>query len=124
MSLDLVTYMYETVWFHFHAIAESLLTSEGADIDIRVQFSGLDILCYSLTSSIFLNMKPESMRFAHLLKSYSERCWHNKNSGSSSSNPNTGTNAGQVGVALDDSWFLDVEVADAGTASETIGKVC
>ena len=39
MSLDLVTYMYETVWFHFHAIVKSLLIDENTDM--RVQFSAL-----------------------------------------------------------------------------------
>ena len=42
MSLDLVTYMYETVWFHFHAIVKSLLIDETTDM--RVQFSALVIL--------------------------------------------------------------------------------
>ena len=99
MSLDLVTYMYETVWFHFHAIVKSLLIDENTDM--RVQFSALvipyhtiphyikativhtyiqDILCYSLTSSIFLNMKIESSTLANLLRQYSEICWKNKTS--------------------------------------------
>eukprot|EP01036_Dinobryon_divergens_P028875 gene28875-37887_t len=110
MSLDLVTYMYETVWFHFHAIVKSLLIDETTDM--RVQFSALDILCYSLTSSIFLNMKIESSTLAKLLRQYSEICWRNKHNVGSGST-----------TAVDDSWFHDVEKANADTAPETIAKV-
>lgn len=39
MSMDLVSFMYETVWFHFHAITESLLASSSS-VDMNVTFSG------------------------------------------------------------------------------------
>lgn len=74
ISLDLVSFMYETVWFHFHAIIESLLKPTKNDFnpgnfsdDIYVTFSSLDILCYSLTSAIFLDLKVERMAFAEQL---------------------------------------------------------
>jgi hypothetical protein len=74
ISLDLVSFMYETVWFHFHAIIESLLKPTKNDFnpgscsdDIYVTFSSLDILCYALTSAIFLDLKVERMAFAEQL---------------------------------------------------------
>jgi len=123
--------MYETVWFHFHAIVESLLTADNTDT--RVQFSALDILCYSLTSAIFLNMKIESMIFARLLRQYSEVCWRNKCATTGDYNNAGGLHmAGSIGsnssttnpkTQLDDTWFVEVEKANPETSMETTALV-
>lgn len=52
ISLDVVSFMYETVWYHFHAVIESIFN--GNNIDMNAKFLALDILCYCLTSAIFL----------------------------------------------------------------------
>ena len=75
MSQDLVSYMYETVWFHFYNIVESIFAHvEKHTVDVNVRFLALDILCYSLTSAIFLDLKVERMAFAGLLKKFREKC--------------------------------------------------
>jgi hypothetical protein len=110
ISLDLVTYMYETVWFHFHAIVESLLFSQNSDT--YVIFAALDILCYSLTSAIFVGLKIERMAFATLLIKFQKDC--------EDSMLKTVNNEKRL---KDKSWFEDVENANPDTSMETIAKV-
>lgn len=109
ISLDLVSFMFETVWFHFHAIVESIFNAENADM--HAKFTALDILCYCLTSSIFLDLKMERMVFASLLKKFRASC---------ESLPHVLSNPRHV---PDDSWFLDIENVSADTALETIAKL-
>lgn len=61
ISLDLVSFMFESVWLHFHAITESLLSR--LHDDDSVTFSAMDILSHSLVSCIFLDLKFERMQF-------------------------------------------------------------
>lgn len=121
ISLNLVSFMYETVWFHFHAIIESILQTD--DTEISIKFLALDILCYSLTSAIFLDLKQERLTFALLLqkfRSYCESLPHYSvasTNGSGASSPTDGTPAkvqtssistGVIKKIPDDSWYYDI----------------
>jgi len=88
ISLDLVSFMYETVWSHFRVVASALLVqpNQGLNQDMFVTFHALDLLCYSLTSAIFLDMKSQKMVLAdQLLKFETTYCSN-----------------------LDNSWYTDV----------------
>lgn len=109
ISLDLVAYMFETVWFHFHTIVESVFQAQSTDISAK--FAALDILCYTLTSAVFLDMKVEKMAFADLLQKFRKSC---------ESIPHILTANRSV---PDDSWYKDVEDATADTTLETTAKL-
>jgi len=133
ISMDLVSFMYETVWFHFRAITDSLLDgkkqgakkrpgagAEGKDTssqaqqqqvaqqhnDMYVVFIALDILCYSLTASVFLGLRVEALTFAEqLAKFIKEEC------------------SGSGWTPDDDVWLTDVSRGKPESAMETIAKV-
>jgi hypothetical protein len=109
ISLDLVSYMYETVWFHFHAIVEAIFNMPSADTDIK--FVALDVLCYSLTSALFLNLKMERMAFAILLSKFRKTC---------DALPHVVSSERAV---PDDSWYQDVENANETNTMEIIAKL-
>lgn len=109
ISLDLVSFMYETVWFHFHAIVEGIFGCKNTDLDIK--FAALDVLCYSLTSAIFLNLKMERMAFAILLKTFRKECEDLPHYVSSER------------TVPDESWYDDVENASATNTMEIIAKL-
>jgi len=126
ISMDLVSFMYETVWFHFRAITDSLLQNkkrrqepkagsgplggQQADKqadkqDLYVTFIALDILCYSLTASIFLGLKVEAVTFADQLQQFiKDEC---------ADNPSL----------LGDDWLQDVRIGAPETSMETIAKI-
>eukprot|EP00595_Chromulina_sp_UTEXLB2642_P001168 CAMPEP_0196764042 /NCGR_PEP_ID=MMETSP1095-20130614/5284_1 /TAXON_ID=96789 ORGANISM="Chromulina nebulosa, Strain UTEXLB2642" /NCGR_SAMPLE_ID=MMETSP1095 /ASSEMBLY_ACC=CAM_ASM_000446 /LENGTH=1536 /DNA_ID=CAMNT_0042118611 /DNA_START=710 /DNA_END=5320 /DNA_ORIENTATION=- len=118
ISLNLVSFMYETVWFHFHAITESLLTANEnyllSHMDINVLFAGLDILCYSLTSSIFLDLKVEKITFSNQLMKFIKLVLVNQPKSLSGSRAND---------SIDNSWFNEVETVTPQTAMETIAII-
>lgn len=109
MSLDLVSFMFETVWFHFHSIVESIFNATSTDVSAK--FAALDILCYTLTSAVFLDMKNEKMAFAKLLLQFRKSC---------ESIPHVLT---QGRTIPDDSWYTDVEQVTPDTTMEIIAKL-
>lgn len=111
ISMDLVSFMYESVWFHFHAVAEALLGAEHTDMFVKI--AALDILSYSLTCSIFLDLKVERMTLAGLLNDFRIKC---------ESLPNVGHVKRSPKIA-DNSWYEDVENAFPSAALETISKL-
>lgn len=66
ITLDLVSYMFESVWFYFHNTAEVLLFSPASDVQIKNL--ALEILLHSLTSAMFLELQVEKMPLAALLQ--------------------------------------------------------
>ena len=75
ISLDLVTFMYETVWYHFRMVGSALLVEPNKDM--FVTFHAMDILCYTLTTAIFLDMHSQKMTLAdQLLKFQTTYCSH------------------------------------------------
>ena len=107
ISLDLVSFMYETVWFHFHAITEALLSSLNSDI--YVTFAAVDILCYSLNSSIFLNLRTEKAAFAGQLHKFQRICLE--------------ADPSLICKLSDESWFDRVTQATPETAMECIADI-
>ena len=107
ISLDLVSFMYETVWFHFHAITEALLSSLNSDI--YVTFAAVDILCYSLNSSIFLNLRTEKAAFAGQLYKFQKMCLE--------------ADSSLICKLSDESWFQRVTDAIPETAMECIADI-
>lgn len=99
--------MYETVWFHFHAITEALLSSLNSDI--YVTFAAVDILCYSLNSSIFLNLRTERAAFAGQLFRFQKMCLE--------------ADSSLICKLNDDSWFQRVSEASPETAMECIADI-
>jgi hypothetical protein len=99
--------MYETVWFHFHAITEALLSSLNSDI--YVTFAAIDILCYSLTSSIFLNLKTERAAFAGQLYRFQKLCLE--------------ADSSLVAKLSDESWFEGISRATPETAMDCIADI-
>ena len=111
ISMDLVSFMFESVWFHFHATAEALLNAESTDIFVKI--TALDILSHALTCSIFLDLKVERMTLAGLLNDFRIVC---------ESLPYA-SNVQRSPKIPDNSWFQDVENAFPATALETISKL-
>jgi hypothetical protein len=111
ISLDLVSFMFESVWLHFHAVAEALLHAPVCDVFVKS--SALDILSHALTCSIFLDLKVERMTLAGLVKTVLEQC---------ESMPHV-RYVKRSAKIQDDSWFEDVENCYAGTALELISKL-
>jgi hypothetical protein len=109
ISLDLVSYMFETVWFHFHAIVEGIFNAKNTDMEVK--FAALDVLCYCLTSALFLNLKVERMALATLLKSFRKEC---------EDLPHVVNTDRPI---PDDSWYDDVENATAANTMEIIAKL-
>ena len=107
ISLDLVSFMYETVWFHFHAITEALLSTLNSDI--YVTFAAVDILCYSLNSSIFLNLRTEKAAFAGQLYKFQKMCLE--------------ADSSLICKLSDESWFQRVTDATPETAMECIADI-
>ena len=103
ISMDLVSFMYETVWFHFRSITEALLGQKHKN-DMHAVFIVLDILCYSLTASIFLGLKVEAQTFAEQLLSFLR------------------TDCDGV-VFPETGWYADIGRMVPETAMETIAKV-
>lgn len=115
ISLDLVTFMYESVWFHFHAVAETLLNSPNSDMNVR--FIALDILVYSMTSAIFLDLKVEKMTFATLLSKFRTTCEAEYDYSALNNMNNLAHDV------PDNSWYDEVEEANPESTMETIAKV-
>lgn len=103
ISMDLVSFMYETVWFHFRSITEALLSQKHKN-DMHAVFIVLDILCYSLTASIFLGLKVEAQTFAEQLQAFLR------------------TDCDGV-VFPETDWYADIGRMVPETAMETIAKV-
>jgi uncharacterized membrane protein YgcG len=72
ISLELVSFMFESVWHYFHAIVDAILTK--LNNEETVIFSALDVLCNSLTSCIFLDLKVEKLAFATQLARFRQIC--------------------------------------------------
>ena len=64
--------MFESVWLHFHAITESVLSR--LHDDDNVTFSAMDILAHSLVSCIFLDLKFERMQFLNSYLKFKMLC--------------------------------------------------
>lgn len=106
ISMDLVSFMFETVWHHFHAISESVLSD--LSFDLHITLPALDILYYSLSSSMLLNAKTEQRAFAAQLKKFQSIC---RNAHKSSE------------FLEDDSWFTKLEKQTAETVIEYISDI-
>eukprot|EP01032_Pedospumella_encystans_P009092 gene9092-10735_t len=111
ISLDLVSFMYESVWFHFHTIAEALLNAATSDMFVKI--TALDILSHALTCAIFLDLKVERMTLAGLLNTFLNKC---------ESLPHV-SHVKRSPKIPDNSWYEDVENAYPSTALETISKL-
>jgi len=111
ISLDLVSCMYDTVWFHFHAITESLLVATQSSNDMTITFAGLEILSHSLTSSIFLDLKVEKMTFATQLFEFRELC-----------EPKASSLVSKIS-SDSEFWFDDIESVTPSTALETVSRL-
>lgn len=107
LSLDLISYMFETVWFHFNAITEALLSEIKFDVSVTV--TALDILCYSLTSAIFLNTNIEKMAFANQLLIVQDLCRRSSKM--------------RIFDLEDTSWFIAVEEVQPVGAMEVIATI-
>jgi hypothetical protein len=77
ISIDLVSFMLESVWLHFYAIIDSVLSTSIYDLNIIIPV--LDILYYSLCSSLLLNGRMERRTFALQLKTFQNVCRNNAN---------------------------------------------
>lgn len=111
LSLDLVSCMYDTVWFHFHAITDALLVDTQTGNDMTITFAALEILSHSLSSAIFLDLKVEKTIFATQLLEFRELCEPKANLLVSKR------------IAADENWFEDIESVNADTALETVSKL-
>lgn len=112
MSLDLVSFMFESVWLHFHSVSESLLNNFNSNTtDLSIKSIALDILHHSLTSAIFLNLKVESLTLADTLNNFKIYCENLPNHSSSNNN------------SFDNSWYTDIELSLPSMISDTTSKV-
>lgn len=118
LSLDLVSCMFETVWFHFHGIAEILLYSTTSDMNVK--FLALELLCHSLTTAVFLNLEVERMALANSLKKFREVC---------ELLPHVSKPEHELGSTTvirtvpDDSWYEEVVKGNNELAMETSAKL-
>lgn len=65
ISLDLVSFMFESVYKHFLGVAKELLSTLNREISIT--FAALNIINHCLCSCIFLGLKSEMLDFARIL---------------------------------------------------------
>ena len=121
ISLDLVSFMFESVWHNFHAIVDSLLTKMINEENVI--FSALDVLCNSLTSCIFLDLKVEKLAYATQLARFRQVC-------EAAESDEDGTGKGKIsgagfasGAFRKEKWFVRVEEATVQTAITAIAEV-
>ena len=137
ISLDLVSFMYESVWYHFHSTAEALLYAPSSSVEVKN--ASLDILMYSLTSAIFLDLQEERVTLANLLLKFQQLCealphFNNRRqqpgSGSGAAGRGSGGGGGARSSGYDDalttpweSWHPDVLNTTSTNALDTIAKL-
>ena len=61
ISMELIAYMFESVWDHFQTVADKLLDKLANEE--TVIFSALDVAVNSLTSCIFVDLKVQKIAF-------------------------------------------------------------
>ena len=61
ISMELIAYMFESVWHYFRAVADILL--EKLANEENVIFSALDVAVNSLTACIFIDLKVQKIAF-------------------------------------------------------------
>jgi len=148
ITLDLVSFMFESVWAHFYSITDTLLVSINEDTTIT--FAALDILCYCLISCVFLNLRFERMQFANQYLKFKVMCnrvfAEGKADGAitgavatvgSSTDvenarfvkiPNASGSAADGGATMevdisDETWYEDIENSSPDTASDLVGVI-
>lgn len=69
-SVDLVNFMYDTVRHHFLSVVQLIFNNVNNNIDIKAILLALDILNYSLSATIFLDLIEERNSMAKLLDNF------------------------------------------------------
>jgi hypothetical protein len=111
LSLELVSFMFETVWLYFRDLTEVLLSGEQK-FDTNITLLAVDILCSSLTSSIFLGLNIERRVFAERLEKFQLACVAKS------------VTAKMPGHSLQDTtWSTRVTTCKPATTMETIAEV-
>eukprot|EP00602_Paraphysomonas_sp_CaronLab_P009335 CAMPEP_0185037178 /NCGR_PEP_ID=MMETSP1103-20130426/31197_1 /TAXON_ID=36769 /ORGANISM="Paraphysomonas bandaiensis, Strain Caron Lab Isolate" /LENGTH=1936 /DNA_ID=CAMNT_0027575031 /DNA_START=65 /DNA_END=5872 /DNA_ORIENTATION=- len=122
ISMELVSFMFESVWHHFHAIVDGLLTKISNEENVI--FSALDVLCNALTSCIFLDLKVEKLAFATQLARFRHICEMAEASDGPSAGKSLQTGASFAsGAFRKEKWFMSVEQSTAETAITAIAEV-
>lgn len=121
ISLELVSFMFESVWHNFHAIPDALLTKMANEENVI--FAALDILCNSLTSCIFLDLKVEKLAFATQLARFRQLCEKVERTERANSRLEFTGASFATGAFRAEKWFESVEQSTADTAIMAIAEV-
>ena len=71
-SMDIVSFLFESSWSHFHAITESLLSKLNEDLSVA--FIAMDILCYCICACILLDKQSELLQFLAVYSKFQASC--------------------------------------------------
>jgi brefeldin A-inhibited guanine nucleotide-exchange protein len=122
ISLELVCFMFESVWNNFYAISDTLLTT--LNNDENVIFSALDLLSNTLSSCIFLDLKVEKIAFATLLAKFRKMCEACESASTTNSKiALTGASFATGAFRNNEKWFSSVENSTAETAIMAIADI-
>jgi hypothetical protein len=111
LSLELVSFMFETVWLYFRDLTEVLL-GDNAKFDTNITLLAVDILCSSLTSAIFLGLNMERRVLSERLEKFQQACAKQSVTANTYGHP-----------LLDVSWRTKVTNCKKDTTMETIAEV-
>lgn len=65
ITIELVSMMFESVWYYFHSVTATVLTH--IKNEENVLFGALDVICNALTCCVFLDMTVEKLSLANQL---------------------------------------------------------
>ena len=71
-NMDVVSFLFESSWSHFHAIVESLLSRLNEDLSVA--FIAMDILCYCICACILLDKQSELVQFLAVYSKFQASC--------------------------------------------------
>jgi len=118
ISMELIAYMFESVWDYFKTVADILL--ERLSNEETVIFSALDVAVNSLTSCIFVDLKVQKIAFIRQVTKFRELLQSLDSRENSKSKIKGNSNSF---VKSSDAWYDNVEKSTAKTAIPIVAEV-
>jgi hypothetical protein len=118
ISMELIAYMFESVWDYFRSVADLLL--EKLANEENVIFSALDVAVNSLTSCIFVDMKVQKLAFVRQVTKFRELLQSLDSRENSKSKIKA---SGKSFAQSTDAWYDNVEKSTVKTAIPIIAEV-
>ena len=118
ISMELIAYMFESVWHYFRSVADQLL--ERLANEENVIFSALDVAVNSLTSCIFIDMKVQKLAFVRQVTTFRDSL---KSLDSCENSKSKIKASGKTFAKSSDAWYENVEKSTSKTAIPIIAEV-